>query len=197
MHNVSFLKRSHLLLAGDIESNPDPTTGNRTPKGRPKKRNFSDNLTPKRLKLDTVNISDIKLWSETCPTPNLVSKFDSNHDINSKVSLYRGDITKLEVDAIVNAANEELLGGGGIDGAIHKAAGPKLREECKTISEQLPGVRCLTGECKVTKGYELPANRVFHTVGPRDQNGTKLRHCYENCLKNLTCLYQLRKLWKE
>ncbi|MBW2453519.1 MAG: O-acetyl-ADP-ribose deacetylase [Deltaproteobacteria bacterium] len=84
----------------------------------------------------------------------------------TELVLALGDITQLAVDAIVNAANERMLGGGGVDGAIHRAAGPALRAACEQVSETSPGVRCPTGEARITAGFDLPAQWVIHTVGP-------------------------------
>ena len=83
-----------------------------------------------------------------------------------RLTAERGDITRVAVDAVVNAANERMLGGGGVDGAIHSAAGPRLLGACRAVSEVRPGVRCPTGEARITPGFDLPARCVIHTVGP-------------------------------
>ncbi|MGB0134050.1 MAG: O-acetyl-ADP-ribose deacetylase [Dokdonella sp.] len=97
------------------------------------------------------------------------------------------DITDLHVDAIVNAANESLLGGGGVDGAIHRAAGPGLLSACRRLPEVRPGIRCPTGEARMTEGFALPARLIIHTVGPVWEGGEEgepalLTACYRNVL---------------
>lgn len=87
--------------------------------------------------------------------------------MSARIVVIRGDITRQDVDAIVNAANEGMLGGGGVDGAIHRAAGRELRDACVAVPEVRPGVRCPTGEARITPGFALPARYVIHAVGPR------------------------------
>src|SRR5215217_4408331 len=106
----------------------------------------------------------------------------------ARIDIVRGDITTLDVDAVVNAANERMLGGGGVDGAIHRAAGPQLYDACKAVPEVRRGVRCPTGEARITPGFNLPAKFVIHTVGPVWGGGGSseaelLASCYHNSLK--------------
>jgi len=117
--------------------------------------------------------------------------WEADEELNSKISLWRGDITKLEIDAIVNAAHESLLGGGGVDGAIHHAAGEGLRRECQIFNG------CDVGDTKITRGHNLPAKYVLHTVGPKFWGKIeslpkgKLKSCYRTCLE-LISKYNIR-----
>jgi len=104
------------------------------------------------------------------------------------IEVIEADITTLALDAIVNAANETLLGGGGVDGAIHRAAGPELLAACRALPEVRSGVRCPTGEARITRGFRLPARHVIHTVGPIWRGGAQreaelLASCYRASLR--------------
>jgi O-acetyl-ADP-ribose deacetylase (regulator of RNase III) len=103
------------------------------------------------------------------------------------ITVVTADLTRLPLDAIANAANPGLLGGGGVDGAIHRAAGPALLAACRALPEVAPGVRCPTGEARITPGFKLPARYVIHTVGPVWHGGHAgeaelLERCYRSCL---------------
>ncbi|XP_016149208.1 O-acetyl-ADP-ribose deacetylase MACROD1-like isoform X1 [Sinocyclocheilus grahami] len=132
-------------------------------------------------RVDFIPLEKIPVWSPSGDS-SCKPRYKVNEELNRKISLFRGDITKLEIDAIANAANKTLLGGGGVDGAIHRGAGPLLRKECGTLNG------CETGEAKITGAYGLPAKHVIHTVGPivHDSVGESeeqaLRNCYYTCL---------------
>ncbi|KAJ8405178.1 hypothetical protein AAFF_G00321690 [Aldrovandia affinis] len=135
-------------------------------------------------------LEEIPVWTPSgLPTDDAL--YPTNVALNPKISIFRGDITKLEIDAIVNAANKTLLGGGGVDGSIHRGAGPLLKKECATLGG------CETGQAHITGAYGLPAKHVIHTVGPIAQGTVgererdSLRNCYRNCL-DTAVRHQLR-----
>jgi O-acetyl-ADP-ribose deacetylase (regulator of RNase III) len=134
-----------------------------------------------------IGLKDIRtigeLYKAAVLRPAAKPKYSFTPSLLDRVSLFQGDITDLEVDSIVNAANKSLLGGGGVDGAIHRAAGPDLVKECRPLGG------CETGESKITKGYRLPSRHVIHTVGPIysssdvDTKAQQLASCYKTSLQ--------------
>lgn len=145
---------------------------------------------------DFIKLKKVPTWKETAKGLAVKvenPKYKKDKQLNDKISLFRGDITKLEVDAIVNAANNSLLGGGGVDGCIHRAAGSLLTDECRTLQN------CETGKAKITCGYRLPAKHVIHTVGPiavgqpTASQAAELRSCYLSSL-DLLLEHRLRSV---
>ncbi|RWS23383.1 MACRO domain-containing protein-like protein [Leptotrombidium deliense] len=130
-----------------------------------------------------VTLDNVPNWQDYAKMKGITSKVSDgdyafNREINKKVSIFVGDITALEIDAIVNAANRQLGGGGGVDGAIHSAAGfDLLQGECRILNS------CDTGDAKITGGYKLPAKYVIHTVGPVGEKPGLLSNCYQNSLR--------------
>ncbi|ORC87717.1 Appr-1-p processing domain-containing protein [Trypanosoma theileri] len=128
--------------------------------------------------------TSLKGWRCAVPHPVSISDLppvDKSDRILQRIAFYKGPVTDLQLDAIVNAANNKCLGGGGVDGAIHSAAGPLLLRECATFNG------CATGQCRLTKGYQLPARYVLHTVGPIGEKPEELRSCYRSILSLARC----------
>eukprot|EP01127_Copromyxa_protea_P022911 TRINITY_DN844_c0_g1_i1.p1 TRINITY_DN844_c0_g1~~TRINITY_DN844_c0_g1_i1.p1 ORF type:complete len:497 (+),score=162.20 TRINITY_DN844_c0_g1_i1:1566-3056(+) len=158
------------------EEKETPTEEKETP-AEEKKETTEETPDEKETKSDSDTDSD-----ESSSSEEEEARYAPNKEINRRIAHIRGDITRLEIDAVVNAANTSLLGGGGIDGAIHSTAGPDLLRECRTLK----GAK--TGETKITRGYKLPAKYVLHTVGPRGEYEEYLESCYKSvlalCLKH-------------
>ena len=210
LYSLNHLKLTQLLIDGDVEANPGPVNHTETPKGkrgRPKKNktfkgkprvlNFDSVVTDNRFKgqSNLIHLQDIQPWSSMSRQSSTKSQFSPRPDLNCKVSIIEASIVNIKIDAIVNAANEKLLGGGGVDEIIHATAGPELKRKCKDFPIlNAHGHRCQTGHCKVTdtKGCpDMKCNYILHTVGPRVENKNLmatykglLRDCYENCLLN-------------
>jgi O-acetyl-ADP-ribose deacetylase (regulator of RNase III) len=141
-----------------------------------------------------IKSSSIQRWTQLLCFPNNPERCVSagvstivRNEFNDKISLWQGDVTLLQIDAIVNAANETLRAGGGICGAIHKAAGPDLEKECFTLEG------CETGQTKITDAYRLPCKKVLHTVGPIGEQPELLSSCYRTVL-DLAVANELRSI---
>ncbi|CAG5129514.1 unnamed protein product, partial [Candidula unifasciata] len=177
------------------DTSPSSPKGGRVTRQNIRKREEVEEIRDKYLSMDLkskrklykgtyITLEKIKTWpdyfredlQQKTDKSKLGKEKEVREDLNQKISLFQGDITTLEIDAIVNAANESLLGGGGVDGAIHHAAGPHLRSECATLHG------CQPGEAKITCGYNLPAKYIIHTVGPRGEKPQVLNQCYTHSL---------------
>eukprot|EP01012_Entosiphon_sulcatum_P052466 TRINITY_DN72101_c0_g1_i1.p1 TRINITY_DN72101_c0_g1~~TRINITY_DN72101_c0_g1_i1.p1 ORF type:complete len:295 (-),score=44.59 TRINITY_DN72101_c0_g1_i1:18-902(-) len=146
------------------------------------------NHRPKKPGVDALQLptwSDMLAAEGAGDLPPPADGIHPHEGLNSKVALYSGGVVDLKCDAIVNAANESCLGGGGVDGAVHRLAGSLLKVECATFNG------CATGRTRITKGYNLPAHFVLHTVGPTSEDPLLLRSCYETCLE-LVLQHRLR-----